>query len=87
MKQSCSNCYYRRDARMPGQIQTTSICAYDPPKVYMLPGANGVQVAAFQTQVSPDQWCGKWEDPKGYKVRNEPEDTEDNQQKEPKSLF
>ncbi len=59
--QSCSNCFYRREARMPGQIQSTNVCAFDPPKVYVLPGgANGVQVAALQTQVSPDQWCGKW---------------------------
>ncbi len=58
--QSCSNCFYRRDARMPGQIATTSVCAFDPPKVYILPGGNGVQVAAFQTQVMNDQWCGKW---------------------------
>ncbi len=60
--QSCSNCFYRRDARMPGQIASTNVCAFDPPKVYILPGSGGVQVAAFQTQVNPDQWCGKWID-------------------------
>ncbi len=59
--QSCSNCFYQRDARMPGQIQTVKVCAFDPPKIYVLPAPNGgVQVAAFQTQVNPDQWCGKW---------------------------
>ncbi len=59
--QSCSNCFYRREARMPGQIQSVSVCAFDPPKIYVLPGPNGgAQVAAFQTQVNPEQWCGKW---------------------------
>ncbi len=59
--QSCSNCFYRRDARMPGQIQSVSVCAFDPPKIYVLPAPNGgAQVAAFQTQVNPEQWCGKW---------------------------
>ena len=59
--QSCSNCFYRREARMPGQITSVSVCAFDPPKVYVLPAPNGgAQVAAFQTQVNNDQWCGKW---------------------------
>ncbi len=58
--QSCKNCFYRRDARMPGQIATASVCAFDPPKAYVLPGNGGVQIAAFQTQVSDEQWCGKW---------------------------
>lgn len=61
-KETCGNCRFCGEARMPGSITTMPICRYDPPKVYILPGPNGaIQVSSFQTQVTHEQWCGKWQ--------------------------
>jgi len=36
------------------------VCAFDPPKIQLIPSNGGMSVVSFQSPVAPDEWCGKW---------------------------
>ena len=56
--ESCMNCKFGAPA--PQNIKAR-ICRNEPPKMFMVPAPQGVQMLSDYPPVQASGWCGRWE--------------------------
>lgn len=57
-ERSCGSCEFA--VANPANVSLLD-CRVDPPKVFVLPGANGPALNAFFPPMQKHHWCGKFE--------------------------
>lgn len=57
---TCSNCAYYHPAEAMGH---KGECHYHPPQVVQTGDADHPIIKSVWPAVSPDSWCGQWDDP------------------------
>jgi len=61
-EETCANCKFFRFAVMDDGATDlkTRQCKRDAPKIFAVPGPQGVAFAAIRPGPNPNDWCGEW---------------------------